>query len=781
MKKRLMTLAFWLPMTAILVLGGQSRLGAQAPTAIENLRAFTRLYGYVRYFHPSDEAAGLDWEAFAAYGATQAKGADTPEELKGTLERLFLPFAPTVQIYLADESPPPLPPELSPSDPARLDVVAWQHSGVGFGDANSVYRSVRLNRETTLTSGAANAVLTQRVDVGELAGKVVRLTGMGRAVEAGARVQLWLRVDLPGGGRGFFDNMMDRPTVSPDWTGMAIEGPVAGNASAVYLGAILLGGATGVDDLRLEVREGDRWVPATLRNGDFEEGVEGSLEGWITPSQGWVYAPTEGGAPHGERFLRIAPEQSTLSGPLFPQAPAAGEVVEKPLGRGLIARVPLALHSREGHTLGTSDPARAASLSASLREVGLPSMTARDEALRLADVVMVWNVFQHFYPYYDIADSDWDQVLTTALGRALSARSEGDLLSTLRWMVAQLQDGHGSVSGPMDPLAGFPIRVDWMEGQVVVVASADAATFQVGDVIERVDGRPAEEVLEELAETFSGSPQWRRWRALGQFGWGPRGSEGTLEIRRGSNALTVTRARDTTQLPMESRPGNIEELEPGIFYVNLDLVEIGTFQEHVDELAAADGVVFDLRGYPNGNHMALTYLTGQNLNSAFWKVPQIIYPDHDGEAHFAESRWDLPPSEPRFQGRIVFLTDGRAISYAESVMGIVEHYRLGEIVGQTTAGANGNVNPFSLPGGYRISWTGMRVVKHDGTQHHLVGIRPTVPTDRTIQGVRDGRDELLERALELIRGGGSPDRHREEPIGTGDAASSDLAPSPGLA
>ena len=182
-------------------------------------------------------------------------------------------------------------------------------------------------------------------------------------------------------------------------------------------------------------------------------------------------------------------------------------------------------------------------------------------------------------------------------------------------------------------------------------------------------------------------------------------------------------------------------------------MEIEAFQERVEELAAAQGVVFDLRGYPNGNHLALTYLTDQNLNSAFWRIPQIIYPDRDGEAHYLESRWNLPPSRPRFQGKIVFLTNGRAISYAESVMGIVEYYGLGEIVGGPTAGANGNVNPFTLPGGYRFSWTGMRVVKHDGSQHHLVGIRPTIPMSRTIQGVREGRDELLERAIEVIRGG----------------------------
>jgi C-terminal processing protease CtpA/Prc len=84
-------------------------------------------------------------------------------------------------------------------------------------------------------------------------------------------------------------------------------------------------------------------------------------------------------------------------------------------------------------------------------------------------------------------------------------------------------------------------------------------------------------------------------------------------------------------------------------------------------------------------------------------------------------------------------------------MGIVEYYKLGEIVGGPTAGTNGNVNSFRLPGGYTISWTGMKVLKQDGSQHHGVGILPTVPVSRTRAGVAAGRDELLERAVQTVR------------------------------
>jgi hypothetical protein len=50
-----------------------------------------------------------------------------------------------------------------------------------------------------------------------------------------------------------------------------------------------------------------------------------------------------------------------------------------------------------------------------------------------------------------------------------------------------------------------------------------------------------------------------------------------------------------------------------------------------------------------------------------------------------------------------------------------------------------------------MSWTGLRVFKHDGSHHHGVGIQPTDPARRALAGVRAGRDDVLERALALVR------------------------------
>jgi hypothetical protein len=65
---------------------------------MQNLRAFAKLYGYIRYFHPSDEAFQINWDKFVISGVEKVKTAADSQELGSILEAMFLPIAPTIQM-----------------------------------------------------------------------------------------------------------------------------------------------------------------------------------------------------------------------------------------------------------------------------------------------------------------------------------------------------------------------------------------------------------------------------------------------------------------------------------------------------------------------------------------------------------------------------------------------------------------------------------------------------------------------------------------------------------
>jgi len=748
---------FAVTLFVFLAFGTGCRGGRDAGTApaVQNLRTLAKLYGYLRYFHPSDEAARVDWDALAIHAAGKVKDAPDAEALKAALEEVFRPVAPSMTIYFrGKEAPAPAAPALSTASPdaASKSVVSWQHMGVGTGAANSIYQSIRLNRPFEM---AGQATVGRRLEAAKHAGKTVKMNAWVkvRAGDMNSRAQLWLRVDRPSG-PGFFDNMYDRPITAPEWEEYTITGPIATDAQRIVFGMLVYGkGEFLFDGFRLSVTDTAGHEEAVeLPNAGFEEGDIGAAPvSWGIESPSMEFRVQEDDVHEGKRALSFSNKVLPVSGLLFDKRVPADGLIDKEVGRGIFARIPLALDADERGTIPRANAEDLERLRATLDGLIRTPQGGGDESVRLGGVVIAWNVFQHFYPYFDVIKADWDAVLTRSLERALSDRTEEEFFRTLSWLVAQLDDGHGGVYHALQQKLGTPpFKVEWVEDKAVVTASRDAS-FERGDVVLAVDGKSAEDILREDEEFFSGSPQWKRIEAMAQFGLGPAGTKSSVKLQRGREVLEVPFKR-SMQTPVSVPPAlpPIDKLKDGVFYVDLTRAPWQDINSRIQELAAARGVVFDLRGYPNGNHQVLCHLLREPDKSSAWmNIPLIVLPDREGWT-YQEAGWNLPTASPRIGGRVVFMTDGRAISYAESFMSFVEHYKLGEIVGQPTAGANGNVNSFTLPGGYSVSWTGMRVVKHDGSQHHTIGILPTLPCRRTLAGIVSGRDEFLEKALEVV-------------------------------
>jgi hypothetical protein len=106
-------------------------------------------------------------------------------------------------------------------------------------------------------------------------------------------------------------------------------------------------------------------------------------------------------------------------------------------------------------------------------------------------------------------------------------------------LVAKLRDGHGFVSYE-DPSEGdLPVRLDWIENQLVVTATKDDTPFRRGDVLLSVDGQSAQDLLAETESQVSGSDVLRRHRALNVIGFGPQDRTVKVVLRRDGTKLAL--------------------------------------------------------------------------------------------------------------------------------------------------------------------------------------------------------------------------------------------------
>ena len=432
---------------------------------------------------------------------------------------------------------------------------------------------------------------------------------------------------------------------------------------------------------------------------------------------------------------------------LFDYKPSYGEIIKKEIIPGIYCYIPLTLH--KDYKFKKSNSIEKFKILQQQINLITDSISVDNKFVRVADILITWNYVQHFYPYFEVVKVDWEEILFETLASALQDKSRDEFLTTLQKMMAYLNDGHAITKDLLAKYGRLPIKVDLVENQVIATYSEDTTEFKIGDILLEINEKNIQDILLKNENLISGSRQWKKNRALEKICIGHQGSKVKIKLIRDKDTLTIYSLRDHNKYLILDKP-KFMELGHKIVYVNLNTISIDEINYKLDKILKAKGVIFDLRVYPNRNHEILCYLIGNKKVSKKWmKIPQIIYPDHKN-FHFEEKGWNLKPRYPQLKGEIVFITSSRAISYAESVLGFVKGYNLGEIVGQPTAGANGNGVSFFLPGKFEVWFTGMKVVKHDGSQLHMIGIKPTVYAERTIEGVRSGKDEFLEKAVEIL-------------------------------
>lgn len=736
-----------------------SSTNAQTEQQIQNLKTFAEAYGYVKYFHPSDEAAHIDWNNFATYGAEQIEKCSSQQEVISTLNNLFHPIAPSV--VFSDTKQEFDYKTITPSNLKKYKPIYWQHNGLGIGMSNSgeTYTSVRVNSKDKPIKSSGFGNIMAGIDADKYLGKEIKYTGFVKVKEGSTGTgHLWLRVDNKDKSMGFFDNMSNNPIKSKDWKQYEITGTVDSIAKQIVFGCFLVGkGTLYFDKAQFFYKENDEWVEIPLSNNDFETDEiteKWSYEGWVKRGEGYEIGLTRSIVHEGNKSAVIAYMQektsSTPSKKLFEHHPKPKELIEEEIGNGIYCQIPIVLYTDKDGTYPSANDKVLTNLEKSLSKI---VTTDNNLYLRLGNIICIYNVFKHFYPYFDITDVNWEQELETTSRLAYKDTAPYDYLITLKKFTAKLKDGHIWVNKSPDKNVYLPpIEWEWIENKLIItMVFNDGTELKVGDIITKIDGIDAKDYFNEINSRISAATNgWLNYRARTESMLGEKDSE--MKLTTSSNTYTIKRYLTGQEYyNKEPKTASYKILDDSIVYLNMDLIEMDTINQLLPQLEKSSAIICDLRGYPNGNHDFISYLLKSDDTSMAWmQIPQIIYPNQKNINSYEKEGWGLKAKKPYLgDKKIVFIVDGSAISYAESYMGFIEGYKLATIVGQPTAGTNGDVNPFRLHGGYNISWTGLKVFKHDGSQHHGIGILPDVYVNKTIEGIKSGKDEFLEKAIEV--------------------------------
>lgn len=157
---------------------------------------------------------------------------------------------------------------------------------------------------------------------------------------------------------------------------------------------------------------------------------------------------------------------------------------------------------------------------------------------------------------------------------------------------------------------------------------------------------------------------------------------------------------------------------------------------------------------------ALIALIGQSLRTESVVVRQALYQTLALPGLFyRQEQWLYEGFEEGaerctqpYKGRVILLVDEMTQSNPEFQAMALQSCPQTQTIGSPTSGADGDIVWIPLPG-QMTSFSGIGALYPDGTQTQTqtVGVRLDIEVLPTAEGLQAGRDEVLERALELAR------------------------------
>ncbi|QSQ11075.1 S41 family peptidase [Myxococcus landrumensis] len=379
--------------------------------------------------------------------------------------------------------------------------------------------------------------------------------------------------------------------------------------------------------------------------------------------------------------------------------------------------------------------------------------------LRILAGAKLWTAVDSFFAYPDLMDQPWETRLPAILEKMEKAQNATEYVLALAEVGTWLRDGHVHVRGHPELQRFFgvnaPLWVTDIDGKAVVLdvfVPESVPGLAVGDIIEKVNGEPIDERARKFAPYTSGStPDFHRHVTLRRALAGPDGSEARLTVRDAKGIKEVKLTYKQGQgFPPSSRKEPFQVLEGNIGLVDLALLEAWQVPALFEKLKDTRGIVFDLRNYPRGSLWALApYLDVKGSRPFALGEAPFVGGLHSG---WLKNTSHASTSAPfKYQGRTVTLIDTRTMSQAEHTGLMLEGTADTVFVGSPTAGANGDITHAVLPGGVRFTFTGANIRHGDGRQLQRKGLEPHVKLRPTLAGLRAGRDELLERAIQILK------------------------------
>lgn len=389
------------------------------------------------------------------------------------------------------------------------------------------------------------------------------------------------------------------------------------------------------------------------------------------------------------------------------------------------------------------------------------SATSLQSEYKLLLFFRYWNIVNYHYPYKYAMDVSWDSTLVQFIPKCIETTNQTSYHLFFGELQSRLNDAHAFTSSSIFATyfgSNFlPCFVIYTEGKTVVKRVFDASSgIKVGDVILEIDGVPIQHYRDSIRRWSGGSNPASVERNINGYVVRAQSTDAKLILDDGSGPRTVETVRSFTPSQyydsLDANPTPIwYKLQGNVGYVDMGRLTVDMVEEMYTDLHSTKAIVFDVRNYPQGTMYEICKFIMPDAQ----EFVKFTYPDpyYPGTLYYQENGLYCGPDVDNpdwYKGQVFILFNEETQSHAEFTIMSLETHPNAIKVGSQTAGADGNVIAISMPTAVSLYYTSIGVYYPDWKETQRVGIVPDVEVRPTVDGIRAGKDEVLDAALSKL-------------------------------
>ncbi|MCD8179131.1 MAG: S41 family peptidase [Tannerellaceae bacterium] len=400
-------------------------------------------------------------------------------------------------------------------------------------------------------------------------------------------------------------------------------------------------------------------------------------------------------------------------------------------------------------------------------EKSYPDIQWEDEGFRLLTLFRFWNIIEYCYPYRELTDRPWEDILKEYIPAFLLSNNEKEYQRAILQLAAEVGDAHVGVFLNTPVLLAeeenhyykwFGVNLLETKTGEIAIQRSFCPQLLPGDIIVAINSVTPEEAFEKLSPYISASnDRGKRDCLINFFLFKNAPFYQEVTINRNGKLMNVNICRLDIEMPENVDPfyptkDNWKKYElekKNIRYIDISCMDEENIKLILSESHNAAGIIIDLRKYPG-------FLTHSLLEEFLLPSPQLSqwYSKNQNQAP-GNYRLELENyvgtyNPDYFKGKVAILVNEHTMSYGESSAMSYRKAPQRRIIGSTTGGADGNTSIFPLPGNIEVMYTARGLYYPGWELCQRTGVKIDIEVRPTPEDLRKEKDVWIETAIQYI-------------------------------